>query len=287
MITIKAYFKYAFQIKTKAYKSTHKEENMFIKDKRIKSISVDEITRIDNNKKISYAIEIEDDDYIFYNVIVPINGVVYNENKIASGSDEFVYGYKVVQLENGQYAYLSEKTKELLPVLRFDFATNFNKYGYAMIAKNGKVSWMNTDFMYLNYKGYWIENYADFEYNALDKINEFSKGEIPLSLVSGDDPFGETFGLKGYIDTNGVLKTFYRYNLNDMVIRNAFITFTSAEDFDESGFTKVDDGFISDKGYYFKLDDLLKLNKTNSFLSILNDTLDKIQNPTHRLVKKD
>ena len=47
---------------------------------------------------------------------------------------------------------LSEKDNILLPY-RYDIATDFNEYGFAMIGKNGKVSWIDKKFNYLNIEG--------------------------------------------------------------------------------------------------------------------------------------
>ena len=72
--------------------------------------------------------------------------------KIIDDSNEFVNGFKVVQTENGEYAYVRESDNVLLP-FRYDVAFDFNQYGFAIVGKDGSVSWIDTTFKYLNLEG--------------------------------------------------------------------------------------------------------------------------------------
>lgn len=61
------------------------------------------------------------------------------------------FGYRLVKLSNGYYTYVyKEYGKYKISNLRFDFATDFNALGLAVVRKDGKITWLNTKFQYLN-----------------------------------------------------------------------------------------------------------------------------------------
>lgn len=102
---------------------------------------------------------------------------------IADDSNDFVNGFKVVKMKNGEYAYVRESNNSLLP-FRYDVAFNFNEYGFAMVGKDGGVSWIDKNFNYLNLQGEMQkENTYDPYSNFVgwQSISAFSDDEIPLS----------------------------------------------------------------------------------------------------------
>ncbi len=76
--------------------------------------------------------------------------------EIVDESRNFKKGYKVVQMASREYAYLEKKSGLLLKE-PYDIATDFNKYGFAMVAKAGNVTWINQEFKFLDLWGRWIE----------------------------------------------------------------------------------------------------------------------------------
>lgn len=102
---------------------------------------------------------------------------------IKESSDEFVNGFKVVRLENGKYSYVRESDNQLVP-FKYDFATDFNEYGMAMVAKGGYVTWINKYFE-LSVSGLlkMYEDRSDIPFTGWHSITEFSKGETPLSIM--------------------------------------------------------------------------------------------------------
>lgn len=76
-------------------------------------------------------------------------GIVFskvNLNKYSSTyemceeGENFVNGFKRVKFVDGTYSFVSEETGELLPY-KFNVATDFNEYGFAMVAIDYGVSW--------------------------------------------------------------------------------------------------------------------------------------------------
>lgn len=67
---------------------------------------------------------------------------------ITAYSGWYSYGYMVVRLNDGSFTYIDRDSK-ILPY-RFDFATDFNQKGLALVGCEGKVNWMNTRFEILN-----------------------------------------------------------------------------------------------------------------------------------------
>ena len=63
-------------------------------------------------------------------------GVNQNNLEIIDNSNDFVNGFKVVQTSNGEYAYVRQSDFQLLP-FRYDVASDFNEYGFAMVGKKG------------------------------------------------------------------------------------------------------------------------------------------------------
>lgn len=193
--------------------------------------------------------------------------------KIIDNSNEFVNGFKVVQTENGEYAYVRESDNNLLP-FRYDIAFNFNQYGFAIVGKDGSVSWIDTTFKYLNLKGEFVEEELDesySEFSGWQGVTEFSEGSIPLSRVyDGRNSYGKI----AYLGTNGKLKEFYKYDgeINEDWARTIFMTGTS---FDENGYAMADGNMLFARGYYFSYADLIKICNEKGFITSISEDAEK------------
>lgn len=132
---------------------------------------------------------------------------------IVDDSNEFVNGFKVVQTKNGEYAYVREVDNVLLPY-RYDIASNFNEYGFAMVGKGGRVSWIDKEFKYLALDGNMHFNNLQDSYFGFDGwkgVSDFSKGSTPLSRVYYGQNGCNTIA---YFGIDGEVKSFYRYNVD-------------------------------------------------------------------------
>lgn len=184
--------------------------------------------------------------------------------KIIDDSNEFVNGFKVVQTENGEFAYIRESDNVLLP-FRYDVATNFNEHGFAIVGKDGSVSWIDTNFKYLNLEGNFVEEDLDkySTFRGWQGISEFSKGDIPLSRVyDGRNSYGRI----AYLGTDGKFKDFYRYDGN-IKKHWANTTFNNGTEFDENGYAMADGNMLFARGYYCSYTDLIKICKEKGFIS--------------------
>lgn len=106
----------------------------------------------DWKRKIDYTINDKENHSMKIRVSLPYNTRPKISDEIVSADSEFINGFKVVQTANGEFAYIRESDGLLLPY-RYDIATRFNQYGFAMVAKDGDATWINTSFQYLSSKG--------------------------------------------------------------------------------------------------------------------------------------
>lgn len=127
-------------------------------------------------------------------------------NEIIDDSNDFVNGFKIVELSNGQFAYVNLEN-ELLPY-RFDVASNFNEYGLAMIANNNEVSWIDKDFNYISWHGT-TEKYDNKLSSGFKMVEQFSKGNNPLSRLH------LTYNTVNYVKPSLEIKDFVSIKLNE------------------------------------------------------------------------
>lgn len=73
-------------------------------------------------------------------------------NVIEKTSEEFVNGFMLVRVENGEFAYIREADYRLLPY-GFAFAADFNEHGFAVVGTDRGLTWINRDFCYLSSDG--------------------------------------------------------------------------------------------------------------------------------------
>ena len=231
--------------------------------------------------KYGYIVNEDRNDELYMPIELPYYYGVYLRPSISfdiiDDSRDFVNGFKVVQLDNKEYAYVREEDNKLLPY-RYDIATDFNEYGYAMVGRNARVSWIDRNFRYFNPKEKkFIEECkigSYYRFNGFLGVNDFSKGEHPLSKVY-------CFGYNNtvsYLGTDGKIKEFYKYD--GEIIRedesNKNFSYYS-EDFNDLGYAKANDGeiILLSSGYYLSIKDLIKTCEEKGFLETLSSKIAK------------
>lgn len=237
-------------------------------------------------RHIHYEINEEEETRTNIHVELPEYKRPKKSDEIVDSNDNFVNGFKVVKTANGEYAYVRESDNSLLP-FRYDIAFDFNEFGFAIVGKDGSVSWIDKDFKYLNLQGEMVEEELDDSWTKFDGwqgISAFSKGDIPLSRVYDGR---NTYSRISYFGTDGKLKEFYRY---DGKIDNYFSTFTfkSGQTFDEKGHAIADDYILFAKGYYVSYKDFIKLSIEKGFIDSISADVEKcFDKETGRVLKKE
>lgn len=151
---------------------------------------------------------------------------------VIDDTNNFVNGYKVVELSNHKFGYIKEETNELMPFY-FEVALNFNDYGLAMIGKRSSVAWIDKNFGYIEIGGGFCKppitltiekicTYLNHEmgFKSFSRVCNFSGNQVPLSMVSNshvyDNDFppikNEPFYNAAYVDVNGMFKEFTYYD---------------------------------------------------------------------------
>ncbi len=219
------------------------------------------------------------------------------EINVCSEKDEFVNGYKVVKTNTGGYSFRRE-IDNLLLGCRFDIATNFNEHGLAMVARDGKVTWMNKNYELLNIEGEFVP-YKDVidkpEEFGFQGVSSFSKGDIALSRVVdrntkilSKENSTVSFGF-AYVKPNGKYKVFHKYD-GDNLENYKTINFEKGYgvDFDEKGYAIGANYIIFASGGYVLTDNLRDIAKKEFFIDIINKQIDKEQEENKtKLYKKD
>lgn len=239
-----------------------------------------------NQRNICYTINKNESTETSIYAKLPQHYRPRKSEKIVYESSCFVNGFKVVQTANGEYAYVRESDNLLLPY-RYDIAFDFNEFGFAMVGKDGSVSWIDKDFKYFNLKGKMVaENLRrSFEkFDGWQGVSNFSKGNIPLSRVHDAR---DVFSRIVYFDTNGNLKKFYKY---DGLVNIDFYraNFSEGTIFNEEGYAKSDEGLLFSKGYYISYKDLVKIATEKGFIdSISRDADGCFDKEVGKVLKKE
>ena len=195
--------------------------------------------------------------------------------KIINEKVNFVNGFKVVQTSNGEYGYVREGDNTLLPY-RYDIALDFNKYGFAIVGKDGNVTWINKEFEHLNLAGRMVKDRkSNASWTRTDgwlSVDSFSEGNIPLSLVFDNKTIHNN--VTAYFGIDGKLKEFYHYNgeINDDYPKTHFGNGTP---FDKSGNAIADNYLLFAKGYYTTYKYLIEFCRQNGFIAVLGEEADK------------
>lgn len=200
---------------------------------------VDEIQYKINNKDI---ILLKYPSKIKYKQYIVNGGLIYDKgNKPA-------YGFKIVYNKYGQCLFMRMKDNVTMPYI-FDFATNFNKYGLAMVAKDGKVTWINKKFQYFNDKQGTSNLTEKYRINGWASIDAFSGGDTKLSRCQNSFEKPST----SFLGTDFQAKTFYEYDgsgINEDEYCNSLDGVYS--NFNEKGYATSGTGetILSSDGYY-------------------------------------
>lgn len=214
------------------------------------------------------------------NIDLPKLSRPQKSDEIVEESDHFINDFKVVRTENGEYGYIRESDNTLLPY-RYDIAFDFNKYGLAIVGKDGRVSWIDNNFRYLNRNGIMVED-DNTNFNGFRSVSRFSKGNIPLSRIK------MCSGSIAYFGLDGKYKEFYRYN-GDLNIEESISTFSSGTIFDEDGYALADDVRLFAQGFYVNNQDLIKIALEKEILDYISEDAEEcFDNEVGRaLVKKN
>ena len=249
--------------------------------KEIKSIKVSRVLPQEEIIKYSYVVNEGKDDKLCIPIVLPYYYGVYLRHPasidIIDDSRDFVNGYKVVQTDNEEYAYVREEDNKLLPY-RYDIATDFNEYGYAIVGKDARVSWIDRNFRYFNPKEKkFIEEYeigSYYRFNGFLGVNDFSNGEYPLSKVYC---LGYNNAVS-YLGIDGKIKEFVNYDgeiiRNDQSNKNFSY---DSEDFNDLGYAKANNEelILLSNGYYLSAKDLIGICEEKEFLDTINSRIEK------------
>ncbi len=259
-----------------------------MESKNIISLRFAERREQDGERILKYVIEYEGDRTKIVSINLPLSGRPVKTDEISFESTfinkSFVNGFKVVKTKNGEYGYIREEDNCLLPY-RFDVALDFNEHGLAMVGKHGYVTWINKNFEYLDSRGQMTMEQEGFPFRAWDKINAFSKGENPLSLVV--KRFYDIYTYC-YMDTFGKFKSFVEVGYNkELKINSLPLTaFPTGTSFNEQGYATSENLILSSKGYMVDWKDLLKMCADNGYLDLLFDAIDKKVQDQGRTLKR-
>ena len=203
---------------------------------------------------------------------------------IIDDTRDFVNGFKVVQTANMEYAYVKEEDNTLLPY-RYDIATDFNEYGYAMVGKDGKVSWIDKNFKYLNSK-YEMVNEDSSKFNGFLSVSDFSKGEHPLSKVCS---CSYDWNKKtSYFGVDGKIKEFSRYDGKIIRDNDSIKNFSYySEDFNDKGYATANNDWLIllSSGYYLSVKDLIKICEEKGFLDTISSRIEKQEEAYNKFIR--
>ena len=202
---------------------------------------------------------------------------INSENKKSLVNDivekrNFSNGYKVIKLWNGLYSYKREKDDFLMPY-KFTIATDFNKYGFAMVVKNGNLTWINDNFEMLvaiNNDGKPLFKFVNIDelknFNKLFSIVEisnFNDGDVPLSKIVLQQKYNKfqcSSYKTSYLNIDGTIKKFYKYDGSKL--SESYTNYFDGRISDELNFTNgysiIDEKLIFSKGYYIDSKDIIK-----------------------------
>ena len=255
-----------------------------INEEDIKEILCADIKTTDNYKVYKYKI-----NGSTYKTVVSkeYDNLRMTEIDIKPKTDEFVNGYKVVRTVTGAYSYKRELDNLVLEC-RFDIATNFNEHGLALVARNGKVTWMNQNYELLNIRGEFvpykgiIDNPNEFGFQG---VGAFSKGDIPLSRVVdrntkilSKNNSTVSFGF-AYVEPNGKYKAFCEYD-GESLSNHKTVNFEKGYgvDFDENGCAFGTNYIIFANGGYVSTSNLRDIAKKEFFVNAINKHVTKACN---------
>ncbi|HBA37304.1 MAG TPA: hypothetical protein DCY94_01145 [Firmicutes bacterium] len=204
----------------------------------------------------------EDVEHRFTNVYHYSNAKRVSD-RIVDWSGEFVNGFMVVRFEDGLFGYVSEETREVMKP-RFTIASDFDKYGYAMVGLRKGVSFIDRNFDI--FLGNWQNCVSDIEQSAMAynlsgisrAITKFSEGSIPLASVLEDRNLY-------FIGPDGNYQFFKRYDGTVGENERYKFCFNAIKLFNPSGYLILDDEVLFASGFYCTKDSLWKLARDGKY----------------------
>lgn len=233
---------------------------------------------------IYYTINEDEESQCVLRTKLPLYGRPFMSKEIIDDSHDFVNGFKVVLMATKEYAYIRQSDNKLLP-FRYDVASDFNEYGFAMVGKDASTSWIDTDFKYLSFRGKMVEediNNIFVDFNGFQGVREFSKGAIPLSKVYY---FGNRLSSISYFGIDGQLKEFCEFD--GQLKRSCPLNrFNEGTDFDENGYANADGKILFARGYYCDFNDMLNICEQKGFLDIIRNDAEECLNIEEQELQK-
>ena len=253
--------------------------------KEIKSIKGSVYSFVDKGtERYAYILNEGTDKEVRVNVLLPYYSRPDISFDIIDDSRDFVNGFKLVQAANMEYAYVKEEGNTLLP-FRYDVATDFNEYGYAMVGKDGKVSWIDKNFKYLNSK-YEMVNEDSSKFNGFLSVSDFSKGEHPLSKVCSCSSDWDK--KTSYFGVDGKIKEFSRYDGEIIRDSNSIKNFSYySEDFNDKGYATANNDWLIllSSGYYLYTKDLIRICGEKGFLDTISSRIEKQEEAYNKFIR--
>lgn len=193
------------------------------------------------------------------------SGLTYSEyvikgGKIIDAKKEPSYGFKLVKNQYNQYMYMRMSDNVVIPCI-FDIATNFNRYGLAMVAKDGQVTWINKEFQYVDHTGILVQlTDTHVIKDGWTSISDFTKDKTKLSKCTSNNR-------TSFLDTGLARKAFKLYDGKEFKEKSqtSFLGYTT--DFNEQGYAerlasetpfKCNYLVISSEEYYMEQETLLE-----------------------------
>ena len=277
----------AYEKEEVGFREKHKNEKDI---KEIVCVGIDEMKDF-----IIYKYKVGND---IYKTIVnkEYNNLRSTEIDIHNQKDDFVNGYKVVKTNTGGYSFRRE-IDNLLLSCRFDIATNFNEYGLAMVARDGRVTWMNKNYELLNIEGEFrpykdvIDNPDEFGFQG---VSSFSNGKEVLSRVVdrnrkilSKENSTINFGF-AYVKPDGKYKDFFEYD-GESLSSYGTVNFEKGYgvDFDDNGCAFGPSYIIFATGGYVSTDKLRDIAKKDFFVNVLGNRVAEAYEEEKRLVYKN
>lgn len=224
---------------------------------KIKNLELVSFGRKDDKTVAEYKINGSETLKLSYPLKLTYTQYVVNDGYINDKGDKGSNGFRLVKNRFGQFIYIRKKSNVQMPFL-FDYATDFNKDGLAMVAKDGCVTWINKNFEYFSRDGSTKTLSENYNIEGWYSVSDFS-GNGPLFSRCQTGINNKPYTI--FLGTNFESKEFYLNN-GVNIVKNAFYTRFDGifSDFDEDGYAFKDDQslILSTVGYFMGSDTLIE-----------------------------
>lgn len=208
-------------------------------------------------------------------------GILKAFRTIDDGSREFVMGYKLISMQDGSFAYMRESNGEVLPY-RFDIASDFNEFGFAMVGLGKGAAWLNRDFKVFRDGWVPLESVEDGPFVGIGEFSGSVGGEVSpiVSFKTGE----ESIHLN-YLNTLGNIQSFVQYDgqlrtksVDRFVLPRKKIIFRGMEElnlskyaFDGSGHLHLAETMLFSRGFFCTFGDLIAVSREKGFLTAIEE----------------